>query len=69
MVCASSHLSVVLAASNFGGTGGIGDSSDVAVQYFVVSNIICSGFRSDCRGSRVGSIFGIFSGLKRLLRS
>ena len=41
----------------------------VAVQYCVIGDIIFSRFRSDCRGSRFGSIFGVFSGLKQLLGS
>ena len=40
-----------------------------AVQYLVLGNIICSGFRSDCRYSRSGSIFGVFSWLKPLFGS
>ena len=69
IVCALSHLTVASAVSDFWGTGGIGDISDAVVQYFVLSDIVYSGFRSDCRGSRFDSIFGVFSGLKRLLGS
>ena len=39
MVCASSHLAVAVAAMDFGGTGGIGDSigcSDLAVVFEVL---------------------------------
>ena len=40
-----------------------------AVQSLVVGDMVCPRFGSDCRNSRFGSIFGVFSGLKRLLRS
>ena len=39
------------------------------VQYLVVCNIVCPGFRSDCRNSRFCSIVEVFSRLKRLLGS
>ena len=40
-----------------------------AVQYPVLGDSVCFGFGRDCRDSRFLSIFGVFSGLKRLLGS
>ena len=39
------------------------------VQYLSLGDIVCSGFGSDYRDSRFGSIFGVFSWLEPLLGS